>query len=174
MVISNQGREDSLGNMRVNWTGLSLHPGHPPTLYCQVLNSHGIVIGLIGWQHFWLLRSGFCIYGHAGFAQMCGSWEPPGTHGKFHATIFVLQRLVPSLTALLVFLHLPQVPESQQNWALSWLYHHPVVSVCWDDWSHLHTCTIMCGSGPTLWEGLWFQKSVSGWNRGHVWLENDV
>lgn len=37
MVISNQGREDSLGNMRVNRTGLSLHPGHPPTLYYQVL-----------------------------------------------------------------------------------------------------------------------------------------
>ena len=79
--------------------------------------------------------------------------EPPGTHDKFHATICVLQRLVPSLTGLLVFLHLPQVPENQQNWALSWLYHHLVVSVCWDDWSDLHTCTVMCSSGPALWEG---------------------
>ena len=37
MVVSNQGREDSLGNMCVNRTGLSLHPGLPLTLYYQVL-----------------------------------------------------------------------------------------------------------------------------------------
>ena len=48
MAVSNQGREDSLGNMPVNQRGLSLHPGLPPTLYYQFFNnSHGIVIGLI-------------------------------------------------------------------------------------------------------------------------------
>lgn len=100
-------------------------------------------------------------------------WSP---HDKFHASICVLQRLVPSLACLLVSLHLPQVPGNQQNWALSWLCHYPMASLCWDDWSALHTCTTMCGLAPhcvKVTNTLWSQKrrvrmSQRGWVPGNI------
>ena len=49
MVVSNQGKEESLGNTDIHQRGVSLHPGLPFTLYYRLLNiSHGIVTCLIG------------------------------------------------------------------------------------------------------------------------------
>lgn len=49
MVVSNQGKEEGLGNMDINQGGVSLHPGLPFTLCYRLFNiSHGIVTCLIG------------------------------------------------------------------------------------------------------------------------------